>query len=125
MYVLDTGVRATHVDFATTTVVRAPRTSPPPPEGRTSVWVVPVRHGAVDPVTPQVGGPSFVDTDALPSTVDCHGHGTHVASMIAGASFGAAKVRARRLVQEFVSGVWSVGCGVWGVGCGCRVWVWV
>jgi hypothetical protein len=58
VYVLDTGVRTTHVDFAATSVVQ---------------------------------GPSFVASDTLPSTYDCHGHGTHVASMVAGALYGSAK----------------------------------
>lgn len=57
VYVVDTGIRSTHVDF----------------EGRVDLGV---SYSAID--------------DGL-GTEDCHGHGTHVAGIIGGASYGVAK----------------------------------
>jgi subtilisin family serine protease len=55
MYVIDTGIRATHVEFG----------------GRVS------------------GGASFIPGQS--PTLDCNGHGTHVAGIAGGASYGVAK----------------------------------
>ena len=61
IYILDTGIRLTHVDFG----------------GRAQY----VPNGA---------GGNFVG-DTRPDAADCHGHGTHVAGTAAGASYGVAK----------------------------------
>ncbi|MET9627141.1 S8 family peptidase [Lentzea sp. NPDC006480] len=66
-YVIDTGIRTTHVDF----------------EGRAS------------------NGYDFIDDD--PIADDCNGHGTHVASTLAGRNFGVAK-------RAQVVGVKVLGC---------------
>jgi hypothetical protein len=55
VYILDTGIRATHTEFA----------------GRVG------------------NGYDFVDNDTAPT--DCHGHGTHVAGTVGGATYGVAK----------------------------------
>jgi subtilisin family serine protease len=61
VYILDTGIRLSHVDFG----------------GRAQY----VPNGA---------GGNFVG-DTRPDAADCHGHGTHVAGTAAGASYGVAK----------------------------------
>ena len=72
IYILDTGIRKTHAQFG----VRA------------------------DYINNGLGG-NFVG-DANPDAADCHGHGTHVAGIAAGSSFGVAKgarIRAGRVVD--------------------------
>ncbi|KAI8473237.1 MAG: peptidase S8/S53 domain-containing protein [Monoraphidium minutum] len=72
VYVLDTGIRSTHREFAF-----------PQPDG--------------SPAPPQPGGPAtrvgagfdaVYDSD---KTEDCHGHGSHVAAIIGGLTYGVAK----------------------------------
>ncbi|HYH82304.1 MAG TPA: S8 family peptidase [Longimicrobium sp.] len=72
VYVLDTGIRKTHVQFGTRAAY--------------------IANG--------LGG-NFVG-DAAVNAADCHGHGTHVAGTVGGSSFGVAKnvqIRAGRVVD--------------------------
>ena len=81
-YVIDSGIRASHAEF----------------QGRASIWA--------DFIAAQ-----FEFDLCIPTATnnDCHGHGTHVAGTIGGATYGVAKSVTIRSVKV-CSALFSVGC---------------